>query len=90
MIGVCRHTNTWFTFALRSRSEYEAPEMVQFTIVHRCNGKTEICRIDQGSELVNHKMGAVMCKYNCRHETSCVGDFPMNRSAERNIDYVGR
>ena len=42
MLGVCRHTNTWFTLALRSKAE--APEMVDFTISHRCNGKTEICR----------------------------------------------
>ena len=41
MLDVCRHTNTWFVFALRSKTE--APDMVEFTIAHRCNGKTEIC-----------------------------------------------
>ena len=60
-------------------------EMVEFTIAHRCNGKTEVCRTDQGSEFVNHKFGAVMRKFNCRHETSCAGDSPMNGSSERNI-----
>ena len=83
MLGVCRHTNTWFVYALRAKSD--APDKIDYTITHRCHGKTEICHTDQGGEFVNYAMGSIMQKHKCRHQTTCAGDSPSNGSAERNI-----
>ena len=83
LLGVCRHTNSWFAFPIKTKMD--APRCIELTITRICNGRTELIRTDQGSEFINYELGAILEKLKVRRETSNASDSQGNGSAERNI-----